>query len=114
MKRRILQINKLLQREVGKIILREVDLPDSLVTITRVETSIDFLYANIFVSVFPEKETKKVVDILEKRAYVIQRKINKIFRMKFVPRIRFRSEDNSKEAGKIEGLLAKIKKEDNT
>jgi ribosome-binding factor A len=114
MKRRILQINKLLQEEVGKIILREVDLPDALVTITRAETSSDMLYANIFVSVLPEKEAEKVVHILEKRAYFIQRKINKILKMKFVPRIRFRGEDKTKEAGKIEDIFAKIEKEDPT
>lgn len=112
MKRRILQINKLLQEEVGKIILREIDLPDALVTITRVETSIDLACANIFVSVLPEKEIKQVIKILKEKVYFIQRKINRAFRMKFVPRIQFKAEGKLKEASKIDEILVRINKKE--
>ena len=51
MARRIEQVNDLIRQELGFIVDREVDFPiDSLVTITRVSTSPDLHYADIFMS----------------------------------------------------------------
>lgn len=112
MSKRIPRLNELVKEELGKILLREGNFPKGfLVTITRVETSVNLSEANVWISVFPEEQTGKIVAILNKRIYYLQQKINKILRMKFVPKIRFLIETKTKEAARVEELLQKIEKE---
>ncbi len=113
MSKRIQRVNQLIKKELGKILLREGNFPkETLVTLTRVETSVDLREAKAWISVFPEDRTVKVVQILNRRIYGFQQKINKILNMRPVPKIKFLIETKSKEAARIEELLEKIKKSD--
>jgi len=113
MSKRIQRVNQLIKKELGKILLREGDfLKEILVTLTRVETSIDLREARVWVSVLPENQTAKVIQILNRKIYDFQQKINKTLEMRPVPKIKFLIETKSKEAARIEELLEKIKKSD--
>jgi len=108
--KRIQRLNSLIKREISQIILREFDFPlDVLVTITRAETSPDLTDSGIWVSVFPESQIEKVMTILNKRIYFIQQKLNQRLRMRPIPKIRFLKEKLTSEAGKIEGILERLK-----
>ena len=108
---RIKKINELIKRELGGIILKEVDFPRGvLATITRVETSSDLRHARVWISVIPEKELVKTVEILYKNLYNLQHKMNKLLRIKAVPRLQFLQEEEVARAGKIEEFLEKVKK----
>jgi ribosome-binding factor A len=110
MAKRIERVNELIKEEISQIILREVEFtPGLLVTVTRVETSSDLRDANVFVSVLQEKDIASTVDYLNRKAGVLQGKINKVLRMKPIPRLRFVQEKNTAEAGRIEELLAELK-----
>jgi ribosome-binding factor A len=110
--RRIQKVNELIKREVSKILLREVDLPEGvLVTVTRVESSADLKKTKIWISVFPENQMNKINKILNYQIYNIQQKINKLLRMRPIPKIKFVEEKNISQASKIEELLEKIKNE---
>ena len=97
MQRRVEQVNILIRDELANIIDREVDLPEkTFVTITRVDTSRDLRYANVFISVLGEakeaenvKESEYVLDIIEKNIYNIQQTLNRRLRMRPVPKIKF-------------------------
>lgn len=109
---RLKRINELLKRQVGQIILEEVDFPNNvLVTVSGVETSQDATHCKVFISVFPETETKNVLVILGKVIYFIQQLLNKNLRMRPVPQIRFVEEKDIPVEQKIENLLEKIKME---
>lgn len=108
---RIQKVNELLKRELGRIILKEIEFPrDVLATITRVETSPDLREAKIWVSVMPENQIVLVLRTLRKNIYDLQKKIDKRFKMRPVPKIKFVKEEKLKEAQKIEEILDKIKK----
>lgn len=108
---RVQRVNELIKREVGKIIFEEIEFPEeTLVTVTRVETSPDLRGAKIYISVLPETKIKRILEILNKCTYIIQKKINNLLRMKSVPKIEFRTEEKIREAAKIEELLEEIKK----
>jgi len=110
--KRIQRLNELIKEELGKILLREGNFPKGIfVTITRVETSPNLSEAKVWISVLPEDQAEKIVKTLNKRIYFFQQKINKILRMKIVPKIRFLVETKTKQAARIEELLEKIKKE---
>lgn len=111
MSKRIPQVNQLIREELSQIILREIDFPVGvLVTLTRVETSPDLEMARVYISALPEKEEEKSIKILNKNIYQLQQKINKRLKMRPIPRICFVKEKETAEAGKIEGILEKLKK----
>jgi ribosome-binding factor A len=110
--KRILKINELLKRELGQLLLREVEFPeDVFVTITRVETSTDLREAIVSISVMPTSESKKVRQILNCRIYDLQQEINRKLRMRPIPKIIFIEEKEVNQAARIEELLEKIKEE---
>jgi len=113
MSKRILRVNQLLKKELGQIILKEIDFPkDVLVTITRVETLPDLNESKIFISVFPENKEKEIIGSLVRKIYFLQQKINRRLKMRPLPRLLFLLEEKTAEAGKIEELLEKLKKEE--
>ena len=112
MSKRIQRLNELIKEELGKILLKEEDFPKGvLVTITRVETLADLSEAKVWVSVLPENQAERIIGKLNKRIYFLQQKINKILRMRIVPKIRFQIETKTKEAARIEEILEEIEKE---
>ena len=110
---RILRVNSLIKEELSKIILRDFEFPlDILVTLTRVEATLNLIEAKAYVSVYPEEKADGIIRLLSKSIYDIQYKINKMLRMRPIPKIIFVKEKNISEAGKIEELLEKLKKEE--
>jgi ribosome-binding factor A len=110
MSKRIERVNSLIQEELGKIILKEIELPVGvLATITRVETSIDLCNARIYVSVLPQDKLERVLYVLNKMVYVLQKCLNECLRMRPIPKIRFVKERQTAEAAKIEGILEELK-----
>jgi len=109
MSQRIPRVNKLIKKELSQIFLKEIEFPkDILVTVTRVETSDNLNQAKAYISVMPEEQSKRVLQILERKIYYLQQKINKRLRMRPVPQIRFSEEKQTAEAGRLEELLEKI------
>ena len=110
MSKRIRQINILIKRELGRILAREIEFStDVLMTITRVETTPNLMESNIWISVFPEKEMGKCLDILNKNIYILQQKLNQRLKMRPIPRIKFLEERKTVEAGQIEEVLERLK-----
>jgi ribosome-binding factor A len=111
MSKRIQRVNQLLKKELGQIILKEIEFPQGvLVTVTRVGTSVDLNQTQIFISCLPETQSKNILEILNRQIYNIQQKLNKRLKMKFIPRIEFREEKETREAGRIEEILEELKK----
>lgn len=112
MSKRIQRVNQLIKREISQILLREMEFPSALlVTVTRVQTSADLREGDVLVSVMPSKETEKILDFLNRKVYILQQKLNKRLKMRPIPKIRFLEEKETAEAGRIEEILEKLKKE---
>ena len=110
MSNRILQINELIQKELGQIILREIEFPkNTLVTITRVETSPDLSQTKVYVSCLPDNQADRMLQVLKRQSYHIQHKLNKRLETKIIPRIRFVKELKTMQAGRVEEILEKLK-----
>ena len=105
---RISRVNQLLKKEIAQIVLRELDLQDVFLTITRVETSKDLRQTSAYVSTMPEEQADRVLRILGREIYGIQQEINKKLNMRPIPKITFRKEEKTKEAARVEELLTKI------
>ena len=108
---RIQKVNSLLEQEISKIILRDFHFSEVLVTLTRVDSSANLIEAKVYISVFPDAKIDKIVEILNKGVYNIQQKINKLLKMRTIPKIKFIKDEELVKAGKVEELLATLKKE---
>jgi len=107
---RVEKVNSLLEHEISKILLRDFDFPQGLlVTLTHVDCSTNLFEAKAFVSVYPEANFDKTLDLLDKATYSIQQKINRTLRMRPIPKIKFVKDKDTGRAGKVESLLAKLK-----
>ncbi|MBZ1345244.1 MAG: 30S ribosome-binding factor RbfA [Candidatus Nealsonbacteria bacterium] len=110
---RLQKINQLLRKEISQIILREMEFPPGvLATVTRAEASVDFYRAKIYISVIPEEQSHKIFRILNREIYHLQQILNKRLKIKIIPRIEFIKEEKTFQAGQIEEILGKLKKEE--
>ena len=111
---RIQRINQLIKIQISQILLKEFDFPlQTLVTISRVETSKDLRDCKIFVSVLPEEDAFKIINLLNRKSHFFHKKFRKVLKTKIIPDFQFRKEEKTKEAARIEELLEKIKNEEN-
>lgn len=110
-KERVLSVNQLIKRELNNILLRELDFSkDTLITLTRVETSSNLIQSKVYVSVMPEKNHEKVLVFLNKEIFNIQQSLNKRLRMRPTPKIIFVKEKEVQKAEKVEEILERITK----
>lgn len=108
---RIAKLNELIKQEIGKLFLIQVNFPKGvLVTVTKVETSADLRYTDIFLSIFPFSgdNAQEIEKILKEEIYFLQRNINKKLSTKPLPRIRFKIDRSGEQAEKIDKLIKKL------
>lgn len=89
------------------------DLNDSrlaMVSITEVEVSPDLHLARVFVSGLNEDETKQVVKELNSQGGRVRHFLGQRIRLRVTPELDFRYDETPARAGRIEQLLADIKK----
>ena len=111
MTNRIKRVNELLKKEIGSLFIKEINLPDCLTTITRIEASPNLQQARVYISVMPEEKQEEVFKVLNQSIYNIQQELNKRLNMRPVPKIMFRKEEKTKQAARVEELLEKIRKD---
>ncbi|MFA5228306.1 MAG: 30S ribosome-binding factor RbfA [Candidatus Paceibacterota bacterium] len=110
---RIDKVNNLIKKELGNILLKEVDIfPGTLMTLTRAECTPNLFECNVFISVIPENSIDDIMNLLNRNIYNIQQIMNKKIKMRPVPKIVFLKETKTIEAQKIEKLLLSIEKKD--
>ena|SRR3989338_7211004 len=105
MPRRIERVNELILKELGNIILREGEITGCILTLTRVETSADLSYADVYFLTIPDEEAKGAKKKLVKKIGKLQHALNKRLRMKPLPKIRLHIDREEQEAAKLDKLL---------
>ena len=111
MSKRIEKVNSLLEHEISKILLKDFAFsPEILVTLTRVDATANLIEAKVYISVYPEAKSGGILNALNKSAFAIQQQINKILKMRPVPKIKFVKETEISKGARVEELLAQIEK----
>lgn len=64
MSQRIKRVNELLKHEISQLILREIDFPDILVTITDIDTSADLRHTKVKISALPQDKNELAIEII--------------------------------------------------
>lgn len=107
---RITKVNEQLRKLLGEIMEREISLkPGVIMTIAKIDTSKDLRYTRMFISVFPESETRYVVATLKKELPGIQRQLYTKLYMRPMPKLSFEIDTTAREADIVEKLLIELK-----
>ncbi len=116
MKHRAERVSNLIQEELSKIIVKELEFPSAgsgqvpaLVTLTGVSVSDNFEQAIIGFSVLPSDKSEEVLKILNKNLRHLQYLLMKKINIKPMPQIRFEIDHGLEKAADIEKLLLEDK-----
>jgi ribosome-binding factor A len=99
------RLNKLLLKELGTILSKEVDVSGALITLTDIKISRDYTSAEANVSVIPSEKTDEAMQELARQKKQIQHLLLKKLRMRRPPDINFRADYGMEKAATIEKLL---------
>jgi ribosome-binding factor A len=109
---RIEKINELIKQKLGQIISQEMEFPQNcLVTISRVQTSPDLKYCQVFITVLPEKFRGSVLEILNKNRHNLYRELKAYLKTKFTPNLKFALDQQEIFASEVDKLLDEINKQ---
>lgn len=112
---RIVRVNELLKREIAEQLVKLLDntaLNPATVMISRVETSSDLKYANVFVSVIGEPDyQEEALGVVEAQRNELQRVINKESRFKFTPRLSFFLDHSIEKGNHVLEIIADMEQE---
>lgn len=118
---RPLRVGALIQEELSKILLREVELRGELITITSVDVDKKLEHAMVYVSVLvpaslssqgepgdardAERRVEKAVEMLEARQPYLQSLLYRTLSIRPMPTIMFRRDRGPERAARVEKAL---------
>ena len=107
------RVESLIREELDKLILKELEFPGALVTVTGVDIQKDLDYAIINVSVIPNENEAEVLKVLDKSRKHLQHLLLRKINIKPMPEIRFKIDIGLERAAEVEKALLEIEKEKN-
>ena len=104
------QIGKSLKREINNIIYRKINDPRiKFVTITRIKVSSDLKYADIFVTIFNDKDQqKKALKGLKNATKFIRGELGKDLKIRYVPKIEFKIDEDLEHQYKVLEIITEV------
>ena len=92
--------------------LRDVNV--GMASITDVEVSPDLHLARVFISGLNEEETRETIKALHNARGKVRHFLGKRIRLRYTPELEFKYDETGMRAGRVEDLLAEIKKQEST
>jgi len=108
MPRRIEQVNELLRAEIALIIERELELPNVMVTVTKVDCARKLDSAKVWVSVLPDNQTGSALQALRRKQGFIRHLLAKKILFRLVPQLNFVFDDTEKKAAEVDNIFSQL------
>jgi len=99
------KISSLIQKKLGWILIKSVEVEGAIITITSVDVSRKLDYAFVKVSVLPGEKAEQVIRILKKRKREFQSMLLRETRLRFIPNIEFEFDRGAENAARVEKAL---------
>ena len=112
---RIGRINEEIQRELAAQIRSLKDPRVSgtgMVSVTRVTTTPDLRYAQVFISVLDKAQEKDVLKGLKSAAGFLRRELGSSLRLRYTPELQFVADDSIEHGAHILELLRDVERKD--
>ncbi len=105
--KRLKQVNQVLKEHIGSYLSTEFNEPEiGLLTVTRVEVTVDLSEAKVWLSTFMnDKNPLVILKAVKKRYPELQRSLRRVLTMKNLPKLYFMIDENAEYADKIDRLL---------
>ena len=113
MSRRLERVNELLRQELSQLVARELRDPrvPLLVTITRVDTSVDLQHARVYISVMGDSEEKgAAMAALQSAAGFLRRTLRPRLAMRYVPILSFHLDESIEEGDRMLRAIEELPK----
>lgn len=105
-----IRYEQLMQEELSKLLLREFDIePGILVTISEVEVSSDFHFADIKMSIFPQDQESEIIERLNRQHKEFEYFLADILERRKSPELRFRLDAGVQHQYEMEKVLDEVK-----
>jgi ribosome-binding factor A len=105
------RVESLIQKELNKIILREIEFPAGvLVTITEVVIQKDLDFATINFSVIPVQRSNEVLEMLSRAQRRLKHLLYEKIHIKPMPELRFKIDYGMEKAAEIEKKFLEMEK----
>jgi len=108
MKHRLLRVNELVKRELSRIVTRDLQFDDVLVTINQVNVTPDLRNAHVFVSVLGKGSAPAVIAKLEANRTILQAEMAKTVVLKYTPHLVFHLDDSIERGARVFKILQEI------
>ena len=115
MTRRTDRVAGLLRQEISQLLLGRLKDPrlKGLVSVTRVEPSVDLHYASVAISVLgnPDQQ-REALQGMESSAGFLQRELHRRLRLRPIPRLRFELDTSIEEGDRIQAIMDRLQVEE--
>ena len=110
---RIGRINEEVQRELSELI-RSLKDPrvQTMLSITRVDTTSDLRYAKVYVSVLEEAREKEAMKGLKSAGGWLRRELGQRLQLRYTPELVFELDDSLKYGARMFDLLEKLEQQE--
>lgn len=107
MKFRPERVSSLIREILAVVLLKEIEIPGVVITLTEVAVTKDLSEARAKVSVLPSEHEEKVMEIIQRRAPYLEGQVTKKMNIKPMPKIFFGLDHGPERAAAIEKALLK-------
>ncbi len=105
MSKKIEQTNELLRKEIALAINRDVELPEILATVTKIECAPDLKDAKVWVSILPYNKAGSGMNRIRKQQGFIYDALKKNTVLRKIPVLKFIFDDTEKNASELESIF---------
>lgn len=104
------RVSDLIIEELNKLILKEIEIPGVLITITDAEVTKDLSRSVIKISTYPSDKSAEVLKVLEKSRKQLQFKLGRKMNIRPMPQIVFHQDIGPENAAGVERALLEDEK----
>ena len=104
MDNRLYRVSKLIKEEVSKLIQKEITLDQGFATVKEVEVTADLHYATVWISYIGHEE-KECFVLLAAKQKDIQKTLNHLLNLKYVPLIEFKPDHSGDYVERIDQTI---------
>ena len=104
---RINRINEEIQKELSNLIrnLKDPRIQNTMISITRVETTPDLRYTKVYVSFLQEEKAADALKGLQSAAGYLRRELGQVLKLRYTPQIMWALDDSITYGAKMLALI---------
>ena len=111
---RINRINEEIMKELSSLLrtVKDPRVQDTMISITRVETTPDLRYTKVYVSFLQRENAKQVLTGLKSAGGFLRRELGRALQLRYTPELQFIADDSIQHGAHILEILRQVERQD--